>query len=258
MARRWLVIGGGPCGIGTVGKLLDAKQSVTWVDPFFQIGRMGQYYRRVPANTLNSDLLVANRLCNSFRFDEYQDIRRKKGEKVMADLPLDQCFPLGVFVDSLEDMTTELLPKVDSIYGNVVSLRKSSEENELSWTFQVKETKSNALVTGTVDAVIDTCGCKPKGLPNFPFVEKDDQPKTFLLQGNEKALVHSLDLMVDPVECQKIAALYPSTDRWLIVGDSHSGMLVIKNLFEGGIRNISNIYRSPLKFMYTTPTGCKK
>jgi len=112
--RSWAVIGGGPCGIATVGRLLDLNQSVTWIDPSFTSGRMGKFYRRVPANTLNGDLLVATRMCQSFEFERYQKIRRDRGEIVMSDLDLEKCYDLGLLVDSLEDMTKELLPKVVS------------------------------------------------------------------------------------------------------------------------------------------------
>lgn len=254
--RRWAVIGGGPCGIATVGRLLDLNQSVTWIDPSFRSGRMGDFYRRVPANTLNGDLLVATRLCKSFKFDHYQEIRRKRGEVVMADLPENRCFDLGYLVDALDDMTTELLPQVNAISGTVRSLQRT---NDHRWKFEVEAGTHSGLSTGYVDAVIHITGCKPKPLPNFPMVEVNQPPKSMRLTGGEEVLVHSLDLMVDPVECQRITALYPSTDRWVVIGDSHSGMLVVKNLVEGGAsKNVVNVFRSPLRFMHVTSAGVKK
>ena len=60
---NWTVIGSGPCGVATIGRLVDIKDNksldselvgkLTWIDPSFTVGRMGQYYRNVPANTLN-------------------------------------------------------------------------------------------------------------------------------------------------------------------------------------------------------------
>lgn len=272
--RSWAVIGGGPCGIATVGRLLDLNQSVTWIDPSFKSGRMGEYYRRVPANTLNGDLLVANRLCKSFKFDSYQDIRRHRGEIVMADLPENQCFELGYFVDSLDDMTTELLPKVNVIRGYVRSVQKISDSKQ--WKFEVEQTDSqistnlsetestklkgkNSMMVGYVDGVIHISGCKPKPLPDFPLVEENQSPAVIKLANGRNALVHSLDLMVDPIVCKTISSQYPASDKWLVVGDSHSGMLVVKNLVEGqAVENVVNMYRSPLRFMYVTPSGCKK
>jgi thioredoxin reductase len=50
--KRWIIIGAGPCGIASVGYLLDCMDvEVIWIDPFFEIGRMGKHYRHVPANT---------------------------------------------------------------------------------------------------------------------------------------------------------------------------------------------------------------
>eukprot|EP01040_Poterioochromonas_malhamensis_P014304 gene14304-15819_t len=236
--RSWAVIGGGPCGIATVGRLLDFNQSVTWIDPSFQSGRMGKFYRRVPANALNGDLLIANRFCKSFQFDSYQDIRRRR-----------------YFVDSLEDMTTELLPKVNSIHGYVRSLQKTSATKQ--WKLEV-ERKGNKKVS-YVDGVINVSGCKPKPLPDFPLVEENQSPVPITLSNGRNALVHSLDQMVDPIDCQAIRSQYPSTDKWLVVGDSHSGMLVVKNLVEGrAVKNVVNMFRSPLRFMYVTPNGSKK
>jgi cation diffusion facilitator CzcD-associated flavoprotein CzcO len=256
MARRWLVIGGGPCGIATVGKLIDAKQAVTWVDPLFQGGRMGTFYRRVPANTLNGDLLVATRLCESFKFDHYQHSRKEKGHVIMRDLDENQCFALGYFVDSLDDMTAELLPKVNAIRGKVLSLKKTVNHSTMEWNYEVQDTKNGFTTQGTADAVINTCGSRPRPLPNLPLID-EAQPYQPIAHLNN-AYLHSLDLMVDPIECQRISRQFPSTDRWSVIGDSHSGMLVVKNLVEGGVQNISNFHRSPLKFMYTTPAGCKK
>ncbi len=38
-------------------------------------------------------------------------------------------------------------------------------------------------------------------------------------------------------------------------GSSHSAMLIVKNLFEQGVRNIVNIVRTDYRFMYDTEEG---
>ena len=51
---HWTVIGAGPAGIATVGKLLDsgidAKQ-LLWIDPDFQVGEFGKLWSGVSSNT---------------------------------------------------------------------------------------------------------------------------------------------------------------------------------------------------------------
>lgn len=253
--KTWAVIGGGPCGIATVGKLLDLHQSVVWFDPDFQSGRMGRYYRKVPANTLNGDLLVGARLCQSFRFDDYQEIRRKRGEKVMADLPPNICYELGYLVDALEDMTTELLHNVKHAVAGKVTLLERLSSDQWKVTSQLSTGDERVDV---VDVVILIPGCIPKPLPITPAIVADQAPAHITLTTGSSFFLHSLDLMVDPLKCAQTAKQYPLTDKWLVIGDSHSGMLVVKNLIEAGIPNVLNFYRSPLRFMHITASGCKK
>jgi hypothetical protein len=107
-----------------VGRLADLLATghinrLVWIDPTFQVGRMGQFYRNVPANTPNHDLIYAMNLCKSFQFKESQAKRRlrlasdtvnmKTQRRVMSDLALDDCHELGYFVDALEDATESLL-----------------------------------------------------------------------------------------------------------------------------------------------------
>jgi malic enzyme len=51
---EWVVVGAGPAGIATVGVLLDLgidPQGIVWLDPEFNVGRMGAYYQNVPGNS---------------------------------------------------------------------------------------------------------------------------------------------------------------------------------------------------------------
>src|SRR5690242_17381569 len=54
MTYQWAVIGAGPAGIATVGKLLDAgiqPKEIAWIDPKFSVGDFGTLWRDVPSNT---------------------------------------------------------------------------------------------------------------------------------------------------------------------------------------------------------------
>ena len=52
-AYDWAVIGAGPAGITAVAELLANKidkSAILWLDPEFDVGRLGTYYRNVPGN----------------------------------------------------------------------------------------------------------------------------------------------------------------------------------------------------------------
>lgn len=256
---NWLVIGGGPCGIASVGKLVDEGFPVIWVDDRFQAGRMGEFYRNVPANTQNGDLIKATTQCYSFEFEYHQKLRRDLHQKVMSDLESDLCFDLKYLVDALHDATTALLKKdkVTSIIGKVENV-EYDEDTEI-WKYSIA-VPNNEVLTGFVHAIIDTCGSRPKPLPGFPLTELHEHPKLSILAPNKALYFHSLDRMVDPCECKQIVNNLCSLElqRWIIIGDSHSGMLIVKNLIEAGIVDVINVHKSALRFMYTTPSGKKK
>jgi hypothetical protein len=248
---HWLVVGGGPCGIGSVGRLLDYGAKVTWVDPTFSVGRMGRYYRGVPANTLNGDLIKGFQLSPSLGYTEAQTILTKKGKVAMGELPLNVCYDLGVFVESLEEVAVNLANRSERIAGFVYEIRQT--ENGL-WTVFVSDKKTKVLVT--CDAVLLCCGASPTpfvGTGILPLA--DEQPH---VQLDDHTRLHNLDYVVDPCYVRQLVEQSLPTARdevWAVVGNSHSAMLVIKNLYECGVRNIVNYYRSDIKFMHTTPEG---
>lgn len=252
---RWAVVGAGPCGIGVVGRLVDLGHRVTWIDESFQVGRMGSFYRQVPANTLNGDLLYATKLCKSFEFDQSQQDRREKGEQVMADLASDVCLDLGYLVDPLEDATFSLKSRVQTLKGRMKSITK--DDPKAPWHFHVEQ-GGGTSARGEVDAVITVCGCRPIHIPGFPRVDMDQESQLYSENEGRQLRVHSLDRTVDPEYVRYLVAQYPASDTWTVVGSSHSGMLVVKNLAEANVQRINLVHRSPLRFMTLKENGCKK
>ena len=54
MIYKWVVVGSGPAGIATIGKLLDSRinpASICWIDSKFEAGDLGVKWYNVPANT---------------------------------------------------------------------------------------------------------------------------------------------------------------------------------------------------------------
>eukprot|EP01038_Epipyxis_sp_PR26KG_P009378 gene9378-12636_t len=255
MLQKWLVIGAGPCGIASVGRLVDifGSNQVLWIDPSFSCGRMGKY-RNVPANTTTEDLISAFALCDSFKFQQNQiSRRRKKDELVLSDLNGKECAKLGYFLDAIEDATEELKKSVQCIQGNVQELHKTGKQEWLvSIRLQSEATDDTKIIHFLCNFVIFASG----GEPIFPVLTNS------LFNCNNKIVptVHHLDSLVDPIYCQNLANSNKNTDisKWAVFGGSHTAMLILKNLEESGFKNIVNFYRSELRFMHTTIGGWQK
>ena len=239
--------------------------------------RMGEYYRHVPANTLNGDLLFAMKLCKSFKFDEYQSLRRFRSThaenvvSVMTDLSPSDCHPLSSFVDALEDATAALLSdsRCMAIKGNALRMNKSFQSNHHEkWETTVRF-QAGHLQTVYSDALVYSCGGKPIeiSLQPPPSLSSSSPPlppppvSVLSTASAEKEptlpVYYSMDKMVDPQYCINLIAqdLTKSDSVWAVIGGSHSAMLVVKNLVEAGAKNIVNIYRSDLRFMHATEEG---
>jgi cation diffusion facilitator CzcD-associated flavoprotein CzcO len=265
IAKSWAVVGAGPCGIAAVGRLTDHLLAgrisrLVWVDPSFTVGRMGQYYRNVPANTPNQDLIRALDLCPGFNFQVAQQARRQQTGvgSVMVDLSMEDCHALGYFVDALEDATAhlrylsttdELKGRFELIHGTAVNNHAASSSAALNWTLNIQTAnESKELRTESVDAMIYACGGTPLK-PLFPTMYTSSAPYA----------VHSLDSVVDPIYVQSLMAQLSSTPaasrHWVVIGSSHSAMLIIMNLVSAGVTNITNVYRSDMKFQHKLSTG---
>ena len=67
---QWAVIGAGGAGIIVVGLLLDlgiSPQQIAWIDPEFNVGRLGKYYTNVPANVKAKTFVNFLSSCKTFR-----------------------------------------------------------------------------------------------------------------------------------------------------------------------------------------------
>ena len=266
--KRWLVIGGGPCGIGSITRLLDFGVEVTWVDQSFSIGRMGEYYRNVPSNTLNGDLINGFIIPRELCFKDVEQQVREKGKLVMSELELERCYDLGLFVSTLEEMNTMLTSKVECVKGTVTLINKENVSGD--WCVNVSTDEGvKALL---VDVVLVCCGSAPTQLSSLQLPKHELSKPFAKLDG---FILHNLDFMVDPVHVRNYlqfshyrastaeategtTALAGSQDTWVVLGNSHSAMLVIMNLYESGVRNIINFHRSELKFMHVTEEGWKR
>ncbi|MCA9770505.1 hypothetical protein KC460_04010 [Candidatus Dependentiae bacterium] len=218
---EWTIVGGGPAGITVIGLLLDAgvdPSSIIWIDPEFNVGRIGKYYSTVPANSLTKNFIAYINACKEFSTYQSEAIQHLKE----CD-PEKECV-LDLIVRPLQDITNILRNKILSLEDHVEQLNF----NNNIWNIHTHNCcfKSNHVVLAT--------GCRPRTL-NY-IKDKEIQ----------------LDVALTKEE---LAKQIEKNDTIAVVGDKHSAMLILKFLSELPIARIMNFYRS--KPIYWTDPGAE-
>lgn len=224
-----------------MGVLCDGGHAVTWVDAgAFTCGRMGDSYRHIPANTPNGSFVNAFRSCESFQFDVSQAriLARCPGKSTLSTLPPADCADLGVFIDALEDSVEALRTQVKSIVGTAVSLHRDACSKE--WTVRVLAAHG-AVEELQADAVMLCPGSHPCS------------PGPVAARFGDISLIAAMD----PIRLRAALDASPASrdEPWAVVGNSHSGMLAVKNLIEAGVRHVLSIYRSDLTYFSHSDDG---
>jgi hypothetical protein len=216
---EWTVVGAGTAGILTVGMLIDAgiaPSSIIWVDPDFEGGRMGKYYGDIPANSPARAFHTFINTCKLFQECDTPAMRR-----VMEADP-NKIYRLEIIIQPLKDMTELLRSKVFSLQDTLVSL----DFVDNKW---VATTRNS---TFTTNHVILAIGSYPITLSYLP-----DQTIPIDTAFNRAALARE----VGPHSTVGV------------VGDAHSAILIMKNLYELPVGRIINFYKKPL--LYITDVG---
>ncbi|MDX1379969.1 MAG: FAD-dependent oxidoreductase, partial [Xanthomonadales bacterium] len=215
------VIGAGPAGITAVANLLDrGVSSIAWVDPDFCVGRLGARYRTVPDNT-RAQLFQ----------DYFQALPSVRGLldhpavapawQRLAELGPGDRGPLGVVCDVLQGLTEALRERTDARAARVTAL----EHRDDGWRVSLddgSEVQARCVVLAT--------GAVPAELP---------------LPGLEGPRPLPLDVALDP-ECLRDQDLGGA--RAAVIGNSHSAVLVLKNLVElpAPPVEVLHVFRRPL------------
>jgi len=228
----WLVVGGGPCGIMAVGLLLErqaAQQTdcrlIGWVDRdrFSSVGRLGDRYASVPANTRNDQLVAAFESIPAFEFEERQAVR---GEEALIRQPRSETSLLGYSVDALRDASdamrasgklrvcweracvAELTFGEDRVWEALVELDDDESDT--------RELRAKRVILAT--------GATPK--------EPSPTLRAKLDEAGIRVIDH--DDLVAPDRCAQFGAANPPKDALPsalgIVGGAHSGMLAAMNV----------------------------
>lgn len=208
---EWLVIGAGPAGIASIGKLLDHEippHQIGWLDPAFQVGDLGMKWRNVPSNTKVRLFLKFLYGCDSFKYAE-----RKKSFPIDLLNPKDTCL-LKEIATPLQWITDNLKEQVRVFQDEALAL------NLLHGHWEVKARASTLFAKNVILAI----GADPKVLSysHPPSIPVD----------------HALDQ-------KKLAHHIQPGDVVGVFGSSHSAVLILANLMQLDLKMVYNFYRSP-------------
>ena len=212
----WLIIGAGPAGIAVVGLLLDIgilPERIAWVDPEFNVGRMGAYYGHVPANNKTKDFVDFVNACKSF-----QECNCPALETLKQYDP--QKFPeLQVIIEPLKAITDYLCTKVQATKDMLTSL---------NFTDDVWHVGTQGGILISAQHVVLATGSHPR-----------------TLEYNNQSII-PLDIALDPNNLKP--PLINTTDTVGVVGGSHSAILLLKFLSEIDIKHVYNFYKHPIVY----------
>lgn len=214
---EWTIIGAGPAGIIAVTILLDLginPKSIAWVDPLFNVGRIGQFYNTVTGNTANKyyiNLLQSSPIIEKITKDDIAYLKT---------LDPDGFNTLEIISSPLQKVTKYLQDIVSIKIGYTESL----EFFDSMWhvTVQQNQFSSKNVILATGSA---------------PIKEKYEE--------NNFAEVIPLDYALNLEILKKIIT---EKDTVALFGGSHSAILILKYLSEMPVKQIFNFYRHPLLY----------
>lgn len=220
-AVQWCVVGAGPAGIVVVGLLLDLgipKEDIAWIDPEFNVGRIGHYYQTVPGNTKTSLYIDFIQACKTFQECAPYAVQELYNYSLVKE------YPLSIIVKPLQDITNCMRFKVTSYQTLLTGLEYSSD----TWHIEL----ANGIEFDAQRVVLAT-GAHPRSLQYEECSE--EIPLDYAL---------NKDLL---------AQLVTPGDTVAVIGSAHSAVLVLKFLSELPVARIINFYKKP--FVYTQDMG---
>lgn len=212
---EWAVIGAGPAGIASIGKLLDLgvqPHQIVWIDPAFRVGDFGTLWQEVSSNTRVKLFVKFFDACSSFR---YREMAENFG---ITHYDPEATCPLKIAAEALQWITEHLKKEVIAIQSSVKYLKFQDQKWHLSDEhFKIKAKK-----------VILAIGAEPRSLD---------------YSGPSEI---ALNIALNPNLLKK--ACDPG-DNVAVFGSSHSAIIILKTLLEiEGINKVINFYRSPLRY----------
>ncbi len=211
---HWAVIGAGPAGIATVGKLLDngvCASDILWCDPHFTVGDLGMHWANVSSNTKAKLFTHFLNASPSFAYDD------NAPNCVLRTLDPEDTCTLKYMVEPLQQISEHLSQKVDA---QKVIIRTMALKKRL-WLLHddVHTYQSRNVILAT--------GALPSSL-NYPGVE-----------------VIPFDKAIDK---ERLLQEVHSDDTYAVFGSSHSAIIIVRHLVELGVKRVINFYRSPCRY----------
>lgn len=214
-SAQWTIIGAGPAGIITVGLLLDLgvdPQDIVWVDPEFNVGRMGKFYETVPGNTRTFLYIEFINACKTF-----QEINTPSMQALQYYEP-HLAYPLEIIINPLRDITQYMCTKVRAKQDSLTSLDFINDQWYVGLSQETVISRSVVLATGS----------HPRNL-HYPCDQEIP-----------------LDMALNK---DQLAQQVTPQDTIAVVGSAHSAVLVMKYLSELPVGRIINFYLKPLEFV---------
>ncbi len=211
---EWVIVGAGPAGIIVLGLLLDLgtdPKSIIWVDPEFNVGRLGKYYSSVPGNAKTKTYIEFLQSCNAF-----QEANSPAAAKLFQ-MDQETEFPLQVIVEPLAEISSYLCTKVTCKQGSLCSL------NFMNDVWHIGTNKE----CFTASHVILAVGAHPKKLDY------------------DCAHEIPLDIAINKENLRQYVSL---ADTIAVVGSAQSAILLLKYLSELSVGRVINFYRNPIEF----------
>ncbi len=214
---EWTIVGAGIAGITALAVLIDSgidPSSISWIDPEFNVGRVGKYYRNVPGNVQTNRLILYVDNCPFFK-----NISSSSLTALYNNYNLDEFQPLHVIADPLIDFTAYLCSKVTPIQDTITELNYVDDHWALKGINSITHAQN----------VILAIGGHPKRLNyDIPEIPLDDA-----------------------LDRERLTARLSCDDYVAVFGSMHSAILVLKFLSECSVQRIVNFYKNP--YFYGVP-----
>jgi hypothetical protein len=209
---EWTVVGAGVAGIIAVSILLDLgipSETIYWIDPTFNVGRIGEYYQNVTANS-------ANKFWISFL----------KASPTIEKITQDDIAHISSLNPNGYNTLSIILPpmqKVTDYFKDLVHY-KTGYTDYLEFFDSVWHIGVNNVIKSSRNVILAT-GCKP-----------------VVLDYSKQADTIPLDYALDPEILQKMVKPH---DNVAVFGGSHSAILILKYLSSFTVNSIYNFYKYP-------------
>jgi hypothetical protein len=209
---EWTIVGAGVAGIIAISILLDLgipSESIYWVDPLFNVGRIGEYYENVTANS-------ANKFWISFlkASPTIEKITQKEIE-VISNLDPNGYSTLSLILPSMQKVTEHFKSFISYQTGYTDYLEFFDSVWHVGVNNTIKSSRNVILATG----------CKP-----------------VVLDYAKHADTIPLDYALDP---QILEKMVKPQDSIAVFGGSHSAILILKYLSSFNVNSIYNFYKYP-------------